>query len=422
MNKKIALIRIFASTLFLVTSLLVIHSCNNEDVAPATTSKEIDQTGGVLSGKDGVINLNIPEGALDANTKVSITESTETSPTNGVGKIYTLTPEGTTFTKPISLSFQYADKDVLSIPPSSLAIAFKKSDNTWQVMPTLEVDETTNTITTETTHFSQWTLLEIPTISSFKPTSGIVGTSVTITGFNFSKVKGENKVMLNGKQATVLSSSTTEIVFQVPVGAATGKVIVQTQFDTFDYTVNSDSDFTFETGEPQIISFSPANGAVGTIVTITGKLFSAVIADNKVLMNGIQAVVTSSTTNQIVFVVPAGAKTGSIIIQTLFNQLNYTAQSPTSFIVDTNEPVITSFAPSSGPVGTVVTITGKNFSSVASDNKVMMNGLLITPISSSTTQVVFTVQAGATTAKIIVQTQFTGLDYIVNSPSDFVVN
>jgi hypothetical protein len=421
MNKKITIVQLFVSALLVVAGMLMVDSCKDEELEPVTISKEIDKMGGTLTGTDGIVNLIIPAGAVDANTTVSIKVSDEVSPANGIGKVYTLSPDGTQFTKPVKLSFQYSDEDALKKPSSTIAIAFKKGDNTWQLMPTLAVDETTHTITTETTHFSQWTLLEVPAIVSFTPTSGKVGTIVTIKGENFSAIASENKVLMNGLQGTVTSSTTKEIVFTVPAGATTGKFVVQTMYNTLSYSVVAPTDFTIVPSEPEITSFSPANGVVGSVVTITGKNFSAVASENKVMMSGLNAVITSSNTTQITFIVPVGATTGKISIQTQIGQVIYTALSATDYKVDSSEPVITSFSPASGPVGTVVTITGKNFSSVASDNMIMMNGLQIAPISSSTTQIVFTVQAGAKTDKIFVLTQYNGLQFTVVSTSDFVV-
>ena len=422
MNKIITIVKIITSAILVVASMLMVNSCKDEEANPVATSKEIDEAGGALVGSDGVINLNIPVGALAANTTVSIKESSEVSPTNGIGKIYTLTPEGTQFAKPVKLSFKYTDKDALSTSPSAMAIAFKKSDNTWQIMPTLDLDIATNTVTTETTHFSEWTLLEIPTISSFTPTSGIVGTQVTITGINFSAISAENEVMMNGHLATVMSASTTKITFVVPVGAVTGQIIVKTKFDNLGYTVISSTNFTVETNEPAITSFSPTTGPVGTTVTITGKNFSAVPSENTVKLNGFPATVTSSSTTQLVVIVPVGAKTGKFIVTTMYNDLFWTAIPATDFVVETNEPAITSFSPTTGPVGTTVTITGKNFSATPADNKVLMDGLPATVTSSSTTQIIFIVPVGTTTGTFSVQTVFNQLQWTVSTASNFIVN
>lgn len=66
----------------------------------------------------------------------------------------------------------------------------------------------------------------VPTISNFTPSSGPIGTSVTITGTNFSSTATDNQVEFNGTVATVISSSATTITTTVPLGATTGLITV----------------------------------------------------------------------------------------------------------------------------------------------------------------------------------------------------
>ncbi len=66
----------------------------------------------------------------------------------------------------------------------------------------------------------------VTTISAISPTSGSVGTEVTITGTNFSSTASDNKVTFNGVAATVSSASATQIVAEVPATATTGNVAI----------------------------------------------------------------------------------------------------------------------------------------------------------------------------------------------------
>jgi gliding motility-associated-like protein len=65
-------------------------------------------------------------------------------------------------------------------------------------------------------------------------------------------------------------------------------------------------------------------------------------------------------------------------------------------------PSITSFNPSSGPIGTTVTITGVNFSSTPANNIVTFNGIAAVVTASTATSITTTVPAGATTGVISV--------------------
>ncbi len=76
------------------------------------------------------------------------------------------------------------------------------------------------------------TPVAVPTIASFTPAEGIVGTVVTITGTNFSTTASSNKVTFLDANAariaaTVTAATATSITTTVPTGAVTGKIWVQ---------------------------------------------------------------------------------------------------------------------------------------------------------------------------------------------------
>ena len=163
-----------------------------------------------------------------------------------------------------------------------------------------------------------------PTITSLAPSSGPPGTTVTITGTNFSTTPASNIVMFNGTAAVVTSSTATQIVTTVPAGATTGSVTVMVGSNT----ATSPASFTVTPGAA-ITAVAPLFGLPGTTVTITGSEFSTTPTDNIVKFNGTDAVVTSSTATQIVTTVPAGATSGSITVEVMGN----TGTSPASFTV-----------------------------------------------------------------------------------------
>jgi len=66
----------------------------------------------------------------------------------------------------------------------------------------------------------------IPAIKTFTPTSGPVGTSVTITGTSFT---GASKVTFGGVASTSFTvNSDTSVTAAVPTGAVTGKIAITT--------------------------------------------------------------------------------------------------------------------------------------------------------------------------------------------------
>lgn len=65
-----------------------------------------------------------------------------------------------------------------------------------------------------------------PYITSFTPTNGPTGTTVTINGINFNTTPGNNFVSINGIPATVVSSTATRLTVVVPQNATTGEISV----------------------------------------------------------------------------------------------------------------------------------------------------------------------------------------------------
>jgi len=76
------------------------------------------------------------------------------------------------------------------------------------------------------------TKIDTPTIALYNlsPSSGTVGTSVTIYGVGFSPTSSQNSVIIQGipnwVTATITSSTQTTIVFTVPTGATSGHLLV----------------------------------------------------------------------------------------------------------------------------------------------------------------------------------------------------
>ena len=89
-------------------------------------------------------------------------------------------------------------------------------------------------------------------ITTFNPTLGSSGTSVTISGYNFG---GSPVVQFNGVGATVLSATATSITVQVPTGAASGFITVQGPGGTD----TSYQPFTVSAGLVPTLSLSPSS-------------------------------------------------------------------------------------------------------------------------------------------------------------------
>jgi hypothetical protein len=225
-------------------------------------------------------------------------------------------------------------------------------------------------------------------INWFSPTSGPVGTVVTIHGSGF---LGSTVVYLKGVPMPFTVNSDTQITATVAAGAQTGLWSVQTPTKR----VWSDQVFTVTSATGLNISgFTPTSGPVGTKVTITGTGFSGVI---NVYLKGTKMPFTVDSGTQITATVAAGAKTGLWSVETASKRV----WSDKSFTVTAGTLDITSFSPTTGPVGTVVTIRGTGFSAVTA---VYLDGKPMPYTINNDSQITATVAAGAQSGLWSVQT------------------
>ena len=105
----------------------------------------------------------------------------------------------------------------------------------------------------------------VPTIISFAPASGSVGSSVTITGTNFSPVSSDDIVFFGAVKATVTSGTSTQLNVIVPAGSTYDPITVTTNnltaYSSRPFIVTFQSDSTLLTNN----SFSTVgNYATGT--------------------------------------------------------------------------------------------------------------------------------------------------------------
>lgn len=164
----------FRSLFFLMSALAVVCGCkknNSSDPNPpptnlpaavtpigtpvgTATSKSIGATGGTIMSADGRVELSIPAGALAANTNIIIQPVTNEAP-NGIGLAYDFLPNGTKFTKPVTLTFHYTDEDVPDNVPYYLYIAYQDSAHKWKPdMIQRDFDTVAKTVSLDINHFT----------------------------------------------------------------------------------------------------------------------------------------------------------------------------------------------------------------------------------------------------------------------------
>ena len=108
-----------------------------------------------------------------------------------------------------------------------------------------------------------------PTLTTFAPSSGAVGTAVTIQG---TYLAGATSVTFNGTPTTFTIVLDSRLVAIVPAGATDGPIGVTTGSGAA--TSVGSFDVTASTPTPSISGFTPTSGAQGTNVTINGSGFT----------------------------------------------------------------------------------------------------------------------------------------------------
>jgi len=303
---------------------------------------------------------------------------TSFTPDNGViGTFVTIT--GTNFINITRVSFNDAPSENFTVDSETqLRAAVPAGATTGKIVVTSSVGADTSA--------NDFIVAKIPQIISVMPNSGPVGAEVTITGM---QLLGVNRVTFKGKPATnFVVDSDTQIRAIVPVDAITGRIVVRNLAGT-----GTSPDNFVVTAAPTITGFAPSDGPVGTEITITGTNFTAI---ERVTFNDVYTVnFAIDSENLLRVVLPNLATTGKIAVTNSAG----TALSTNDFIV-TKTPVIASFTPLNGPVGTNVTLSGINLTGTS---KVTFNGIPAVDFTvNSDTQLDITVPVGAISGKIVV--------------------
>ena len=225
-----------------------------------------------------------------------------------------------------------------------------------------------------------------PQIIRISPSSGAVGSSVNIRGYNFGSSQGSSTVTFNGVTAVPGSWADSSIAVPVPLGVTSGPVIV-----TVSGYASNQVNFTVA---PNIASISPLSGPVGTAVTITGSNFGTTQGSSSVLFNGVPSSPSIWSATSITVPVPSGASAGSITV--------LVGGATSNGVTFTVPPVIAAVSPTSGIAGAPITISGSNFGAVQGGNTLQFNGVPAFTTGWSTIKIVASVPSGATSGPVVV--------------------
>jgi uncharacterized protein (TIGR03437 family) len=124
---------------------------------------------------------------------------------------------------------------------------------------------------------------------------------------------------------------------------------------------------------PSITSLSPTSAVINTPVTITGTNFGPSQGTSTLTFNGVAGTPTSWNATSIVAPVPSGATTGNVVVT-----VSGVASNGVAFTVSSSSPapVISGISPSTGGIGSAVTIAGSNFGGTQGQSSVSFNGIV----------------------------------------------
>lgn len=196
-----------------------------------------------------------------------------------------------------------------------------------------------------------------PLLNQVTPAVANGSTTVTLTFYGSNFVPGAVAIMSSATviSTTYVSSTELQALVRFPSVASTRQVTATVQNPTPGGGISNVVPFTIRAAAPVIISFSPASGPVGTVVTLQGTDLYLFTGNFSVTFNGTTGSLVGPPTpsdTQVAVRVPVGATTGLI---TLTND-NGAAVSATPFVVTATPPPFfedfeqgtkTSYAPAS---------------------------------------------------------------------------
>jgi len=192
-----------------------------------------------------------------------------------------------------------------------------------------------------------------PAITGISPSSGTIGSSVTVTGSGFGATQTSSTINFNGVNATVTSWSNSQIVATVPTGTVSGPVGVTVAGFTTEgsvFTVTTVSHLTDSLGNQTTYTFDNVGGAWNITQVQGSGCSSCTIRGNSQL--------TYDTTGDVLSSIDANNNATSYTYDTSANMLSQSGQSAagtvtTSYTYNSLGEVLTM----TDPLGNVTTNT-----------------------------------------------------------------
>ncbi|MFZ2285443.1 MAG: IPT/TIG domain-containing protein [Bacteroidales bacterium] len=222
--------------------------------------------------------------------------------------------------------------------------------------------------------------LRFPEIYNVTPTTEFAGGYVTITGDYFQK--DYTTVRFNDVEAKLVLVERNRIICEA-AGNISGEaeVTVTVSDRTTSYSVP------FILANPEVVSFYPETASPGDTITVTCKNFNS-MTWLRLSPSGSGMEIVSVSGNAVRAIVPSDNYTSGHVGAYIYRNYTESLISSDGFLT-VPEPEISSVTPLSGTEGTLITVTGRNFSTVREFNKITFSGVEVPVLTSTRTQITF---------------------------------
>ena len=189
--------------------------------------------------------------------------------------------------------------------------------------------------------------------------------------------------------------------------------IVSSQVDSIELIVDNGTlrdtlkkyQYFFVPNLPVITSFSPNSGSIGTSIIIRGTTFSGATS---VKFGGVPANSFTILNDTTIRAIVGSGASGSVSVTD--NNGTYSLAGFIYFPPPVSlPPVVSSFTPASGPIGTVITISGINFGSNPANNIIYFGATRGSVVTANATQITCTVPTGTSFTPISILNTSTNL-------------
>lgn len=158
-------------------------------------------------------------------------------------------------------------------------------------------------------------------ITSFSPMNGIAGDEIEILGVGFGSNPAAIELTINGEKLEIMEISPTKLKAKLPSNEAGSYSI---KISVGGNSAESKEQFTYD--EVTDITFEPAIGESGTVISVRGAGFSTEKEKNIVKINGKIAEVLSATANELKVVAPNNEEDTSYPIEVEVNGKSQTSK------------------------------------------------------------------------------------------------